>query len=94
MYNPATQVQIPRDANLDSYYLKIKSLLGLHLPYSFQKNKVKEICSFKLECHNSIYLCTKQFKHAKGNDLISSLRKKRFFLYVRLILIESKKANK
>jgi hypothetical protein len=26
----------------------------------------KEICSFKLECHNSIYLCTKQFKHAKG----------------------------
>jgi hypothetical protein len=26
MYNPVTQVQVPKDMNLGSYYLKIKSL--------------------------------------------------------------------
>jgi hypothetical protein len=37
MYNPATQVQVPMDADLGSYYFKNKSVYGLPLPHSSKK---------------------------------------------------------
>jgi hypothetical protein len=40
MYNPGTQVQIPADANLGSYYLLKNSLWGSPPPLSFQKKNV------------------------------------------------------
>jgi hypothetical protein len=38
MFNPSIQVQIPRDTDLGSYYLKKKHYRGL--PYSFPFKKI------------------------------------------------------
>jgi hypothetical protein len=38
MYNPATQVQVPTDTNLGSYFQKIKSAVGAS-PTAFSLKK-------------------------------------------------------
>ena len=37
MYNPATQVQVPRDADLGSYYLKKNRCRGFHYRIPLKK---------------------------------------------------------
>jgi hypothetical protein len=41
MYNPATQVQVPTDLNLGSYFQKIKSAIGAS-PTAFPFKKKRE----------------------------------------------------
>jgi hypothetical protein len=41
MYNPATQVQVPTDANLGSYFQKTKIAIGA-FPTTFPFKKIKE----------------------------------------------------
>jgi hypothetical protein len=49
MYNPATQVQVPTDANLGSYFQKTKIVVGAS-PTAFPFKK-KESVYYNLKVH-------------------------------------------